>query len=214
MKIYSAEQMQQADLATFERLELSSRAVMEVAGRSVASIVSKEYGAELAKGVYIFTGKGNNGGDGYVAARALSALGAEVKVFSICETDELKGDAIQAANSWLKSGGYLRVLPENSEERERLLADASLAGVLIDALYGTGFKGAPREPSKSAIELVNEASMRGTVPVVSVDVPSGIDASSGAVSGVCIGARMTVCLQALKTGNVLFPASPYGGMFT
>ena len=143
--------------------------------------------------VVVLAGLGNNGGDGWVAAEALHAHGANVTVVTPVDPDELAGDlARQVAQSAVRAGIQPMVGPSR-DELENLLAAAD---VVLDCMLGTGFHGDVRPPFDIWIECVNACQAR----VVSVDVPSGLSAQTGRASAECVVADMTVTMLALKPG--------------
>jgi len=165
-----------------------SLGLMEAAGSAVAETVA---GLSPEGPVVVVCGKGNNAGDGFVAGRLLRGMGFKVEVLLLWAAEELRGDA--AAN-------LARVEAElvGGEGLDRRLAGA---GAVVDAIFGTGFAGAPREPALAAIEAVN----RCGAPVVACDVASGVDASSGEVEGVAVEASVTVSFHAAKLGQRIAP---------
>jgi len=170
--------------------------LMERAGTGLADLVG-----ELAPAgrVAVVCGKGNNGGDGLVAARVLRDRGREVHVLLLGAADELRGDA--ATN--------LERLP--GAPPRGFAGDAlSGAAAILDAILGTGFSGEPREPAAGAISAINDAGSTGAV-VVACDVPSGVDASTGEVAGVAVGARATATFHAAKPGLWIDPGKTHAG---
>ncbi|PZR69285.1 MAG: bifunctional ADP-dependent NAD(P)H-hydrate dehydratase/NAD(P)H-hydrate epimerase [Solirubrobacterales bacterium] len=193
MALYDAERMRATDRWAIEERGIRSLELMERAGAGVAALV-----AEVAPAgrIVIACGKGNNGGDGLVAARLLRERGREVDVLLAGDPDELRGDA--RAN--------LERLPQAAPERferERL----SGAAVAVDALLGTGFTGAPRGAVATAIAAINAAGL----PVVAVDVPSGVDASTGEVAGDAVAAVATTTFHAAKPGLWIHPGKSHTG---
>jgi NAD(P)H-hydrate epimerase len=167
--------------------------LMEEAGRAVAETVA-DLGLEGP--VRVVCGKGNNAGDGLVAARHLAAMGYEVEAFLLWPRDGLSGDA--AANL----GRF-----EGEQVGGDLTGRLEDSGVVIDAIFGTGFSGAPREPATAAIEAIN----RCGAPVVACDVASGVDASSGEVEDVAVEAAITVSFHAPKLGHRIAPGKWHTG---
>lgn len=188
--------MREADRWAISEQEIPSLRLMEAAGQAVA-----EATAELAPGgpIRVVCGKGNNGGDGIVAARLLIDHGFEVEVVLLWPVDELSPDS--KANLERYVGGVRRAGPE-------VVAEA-LAGseAIVDAVFGTGFEGAPREPALSAIRAINEC----PAPVVACDVPSGADASTGVAEGVAVEAERTVTFHAAKVGHFIAPGKHCAG---
>lgn len=185
--VLSAAEAAEWDRLAREFAKIPSRVLMESAGRAVALAVAREYGSRLADGVLVVCGKGNNGGDGYVAARALAALGVSVSVVP------LPGDGS----------------PDNVENRilasmygVRLVGADELwggQGVAVDGMMGTGAEGAPRGPAAAAVERL----MRLNVPVVAVDGPTGLDLTTGEVHAPCVRAGLTVTFGGFRRGHLL-----------
>jgi ADP-dependent NAD(P)H-hydrate dehydratase / NAD(P)H-hydrate epimerase len=186
--LYDAEGMRATDRWAIETRGIPSLDLMEAAGRALADAV-----AELGpRGpVRIVCGKGNNGGDGFVAARRLRELGFAVDVMLLWPRDEVGGDA--AVNLARIEADELG--PDEIVERLRG------SGAVVDAILGTGFAGAPREPARAAIAAINESG----APVVACDVASGVDASTGEVEGEVVAATLTVTFHAPKVGHLVAP---------
>jgi NAD(P)H-hydrate epimerase len=191
--LYDAEGMRAVDRWAIEERGVPSLELMEAAGLAVA-----EAAAELAGDgpVRVVCGKGNNAGDGLVAARRLREMGYEVEALLLWPGEELGGDA--AAN-----------LERFPAERVEGPLDARLAGsgAVVDAIFGTGFSGAPREPATAAIEAID----RCGAPVVACDVASGVDASTGEVESVAVEADVTVSFHAAKVGHRVAPGKWHTG---
>jgi NAD(P)H-hydrate epimerase len=185
--VLSAEQAASWDRIAREDFAVPARVLMESAGRAVAAAVAREYAARLPSGLVVVCGTGNNGGDGYVAARALAALGAHVTCVA------LEGEATpdNAANRALAGTAGCRIIGLGDEWGP--------CGAVVDALLGTGAKGAPRGPAGEAIERL----MRLAVPVAAVDGPTGLDLSDGTVSAPCVRADLTVTFGGLRRGHLL-----------
>ena len=192
--LYDAEGMRALDRWAIEEVGIPSLELMEAAGRAVAAAVG-----ELAPEgpVRVLCGKGNNAGDGLVAARYLAEAGFEVEALLLWPAEELSGDA--AAN--LERFGGAEQLEGDLDSR---LAGS---GALVDAIFGTGFEGAPREPAATAIDAANRC---GT-PIVACDLTSGVDASTGEVDGVAIEASVTVSFHAAKVGHRVAPGKWHTG---
>ena len=198
MKIVSAAEMREIDRATSERFGVSSLTLMENAGTAVAEFVLVQY--PPAKCVGVVCGKGNNGGDGLVAARKLREAGRDVRVLLLAEPSELRGDAAAIL-------GKLPVTPVLARASAELKADPARAvfesDVLVDAILGTGFRPPVSGLYAKAIALLNAS----RAPVVAVDIPSGANAD---VMGTQTGA------VARADGMVTFtaprPAHVFGGL--
>ncbi|HEV7771152.1 MAG TPA: NAD(P)H-hydrate dehydratase [Solirubrobacterales bacterium] len=191
--LLGAGEMRAIDRWAIEERGVPSLELMEAAGRAVAEAV-----AELAPEdpVRVVCGKGNNAGDGLVAARLLAETGFEVEALLLWPAAELSGDA--AANLERFAAEHV------SGELDGRLAGS---GVVVDAIFGTGFSGAPREPVAAAIDAIN----RCGAPVVACDIASGVDASSGEVAGVAVEAAITVSFHAAKLGHRIAPGKWHSG---
>lgn len=191
--LYDAEGMRAADRWAIERVGVPSLELMEAAGRAVAEAVG-----ELAPQgpVRVLCGKGNNGGDGLVAARCLREAGFEVEALLLWPAEELSGDA--AANL-----ARVEAEPLGADPEARLAG----SGAIVDAIFGTGFSGAAREPAAAAIEAVG----RCGAPVVACDVASGVDAGNGEVEGAAVEAAITVSFHAAKVGHRIAPGKWHTG---
>ena len=169
--------------------------LMEHAGAGLADLVG-----ELAPAgrVVAVCGKGNNGGDGFVAARLLRDRGREVDVLLLGEVEDLRGDARVNAE---------RLPGPGARPFDGGVLDGAAA--IVDAILGTGFSGEPREPAAGAIEAINRASANACV--VACDVPSGVDASTGEIAGGAVTARATATFHAAKPGLWIDPGKTHAG---
>lgn len=198
-----ADQMREIDRWAIERRGVPSLELMERAGEAVVRAVERL----CPDGpVAVLCGKGNNGGDGLVAARLLRELGRPVAVLTLAGRERLRGDALQNLERLPGPPPIALIDPSTAEQETPVLAAEashalSGAAVLVDALLGTGFRGAAEGAAASAIEAIG----RVAAPVVSVDVPSGLDASSGEVRGVAVSAAVTVAFHAGKPGLWIHP---------
>ncbi|NTW28356.1 MAG: NAD(P)H-hydrate dehydratase [Coriobacteriia bacterium] len=178
---------------------VSLASLMRSAGLQVARVVAEK---AACGDVVVLAGPGNNGGDGWVAARDLKAAGRSVKVLSVRNPGELSGIAAEAARDAIASGVQWRV-PFGSPAPDELAE----AAVIVDALLGTGVSGAPRAPIGAWVDAANA----GNAFVVAVDVPTGVDADSGAVPGGAMRADCTVTFAAPKLGLLTYPGAGYVG---
>ena len=169
MKIVSAEEMRAIDRATSERFGVPSLTLMENAGAAVAEHVLAQHGA--ARKIVVFCGKGNNGGDGFVAARRLHQKGKTVQVILLANPAELKGDAAAMYEKLPVAAIVVTAREDLKSDRVRLSLPADL---YLDALLGTGFKPPVRGLYGDTIEILNKSQ----IPVIAVDIPSGADADA------------------------------------
>lgn len=177
--------------------------LMERAGLAVARAAIALAGGAYGRRAVLVCGKGNNGGDGLVAARFLSRSGMGVDVFLLAEAADLRGPAAvnleRLRDAGLSTHGFSRSGLDRSLDR---------ADVAVDAIVGTGFRGSAEGPYAEAIEGLNA----GGAPVVAVDIPSGVEGDSGATRGPAVWADATVALGLPKVGDVLFPGADHAGV--
>ncbi len=197
MRLVSAKQMREMDQFAIEYYGIPQLSLMENAGKAVADEVIRTYGSRKW---IILVGKGNNGGDGLVAARHLVEAGCDVLIVYAVDPDELQGAAQKQKEIIDKWELPVIVYPKQP------IPWPQYDGI-IDALLGTGTAGAPREPVASLIREANESGLT----TVAVDIPSGIDADSGKVYEPCIRAQITIALAMVKQGMVQYPAADYCG---
>ncbi len=175
MKIVSAAEMRAIDRVTSERFDVPSLTLMENAGAAVAEHVLQDYGA--ARRIVVICGKGNNGGDGFVAARRLHQKGRTVQVILLADPAELKGDAAVMYGKLPIAATIVRSSDELRSERVRPCFDADL---YVDAILGTGFKPPVSGLYADAIAAMNASQ----IPIVAVDIPSGADADAMSLQNV------------------------------
>src|SRR5205807_472854 len=186
MEVLTTAEMERADQLTIAA-GTPGFALMRSAGQAVA-----EAAMDLVEEgpVVVVAGRGNNGGDGFVAAAELAARGREVSVILLCERDSLQGDAASAARGW-----KYPVLPFNPQAIGR-------PALIIDALFGAGLNRAVKGEPHDMIEAINADG----APVLSVDLPSGINGDTGAVMGVAVRATETITFFRRKPGHFVLPA--------
>jgi hydroxyethylthiazole kinase-like uncharacterized protein yjeF len=190
-----ADQMRATDRWAIQEQGVPSLQLMETAGQAVAEAAAEAAGSGRA---VVVCGKGNNGGDGLVAARGLREMGFEVDALLLAPGDQLSEDA--RANLERFEGARHVSAPE-------LPAALEGAGVVVDAIFGTGFAGAPRDPASTAIEAINDTG----ATVVATDIASGVNASTGEVEGKAVGADVTVTFHAPKIGHWIAPGKHHAG---
>ncbi|MCD5390579.1 NAD(P)H-hydrate dehydratase [candidate division NPL-UPA2 bacterium] len=240
MKLVTAEEMREIDRRTIEDFGVPSLDLMEKAGGGVAQAVAGMLGNLPGKRVVIFAGKGNNGGDGFVAARHLQEKGTKVSLYLLGRKEEVKGDArvnlerlsqlpteiitvkhtakgsaegsrSSAVRQCRFTGSAVRQYPKGNErDLESAKGDISQSHLIIDAILGTGTKGTVDDLLAEAIKLLNATAK----PIVSVDIPSGLDADGRGPLGVCVKATKTVTMGLPKRGLVLYPGAEYVGELT
>ena len=200
MKLVSAEVMRGLDQRTIQDAGVPGEVLMERAGSGLADVLL-EWGRAPRfsdHAFHVFAGKGNNGGDGFVAARLLQERGKCADVWLAGSRDQVRGDAAVHLDRMLQAGVALHELPESSDWQAHPLWAPGLKAVLVDALLGTGTQGAPRGVASAAIRALNALAAHN--PVVAVDLPSGVDADTGAVPGDAVRADATVTMGLPKRG--------------
>jgi len=202
MRLATAEQMREMDRRTVEEYGLPGLVLMENAGRAVADAAWDLLPEEGGR-VLILAGKGNNGGDGFVAARHLAAVGVEVAVMLFARLSDLAGDAAINAHYAEKSGLVIIEEPDD----QTVIGALELADVIVDGLLGTGLLGEVRGRMREVIELLEYA----TAPIVAIDIPSGLDADTGKVLGAAVEAEVTCTFGLAKPGLVQYPGKAYVG---
>lgn len=195
MELLTTSEMAQADRLTIAG-GTPGFVLMQAAGRAVA-----EAAADLVEDgpVLVVAGAGNNGGDGFVAPAELAAAGRAVRVALVGEVAALKGDAALAARQWAGE-----VLPGDAATVARA---ASSAALVIDALFGAGLDREVTGTARGVIEAIN----RSGIPVLSVDLPSGVNGTTGAVMGMAVAAAETVTFFRRKPGHLLLPGRLHCG---
>jgi ADP-dependent NAD(P)H-hydrate dehydratase / NAD(P)H-hydrate epimerase len=218
MKILTAAEMREVDRLTTERYGIPSLTLMENAGKSVADFMAARFRRIESRRIVVLCGKGNNGGDGFVVARRLAEAGATPGVILIGGQDELRGDAAVNRERWQKSGGEVRMVGTSSDWLAAKPAVNS-ADFIVDALLGTGVRGPVEGLLSEVIQEVNRHE-RGRI-VIAIDIPSGLPADTGEISGNDAEARnsndkivvadYTVTFTAPKQGMFLGRSSSYIG---
>jgi NAD(P)H-hydrate epimerase len=206
-----AESMRAVDRWAMQEWGIAGLDLMERAGAGVARAVER---LRPDGAVVVLCGKGNNGGDGLVVARLLRDAGREVRVVCVAAPQEYSGDA-RANLERLPNDQPVRLsgTPWSTNAQTQTSAGAgegevfAEATVIVDALLGTGFEGEPRGAVAEAIGAIERAG----APVVSVDVPSGVDASTGVVAGRAVRAAVTVTFHAAKPGLWIHPGKAHAG---
>lgn len=205
MLVVTSEQMRELDRLTIQQYDVASLTLMERAGEGIAAAIVKHFGRNAKKGVVIVAGKGNNGGDGFVVARLLKKKRIPCEVALLARQIELSPDATHNLRAFQKLKGKVTEIAVGNLEflSQRLRKN----GLIVDAILGTGVKNDVRGLFAEAIALMNAAGL----PIVAVDIPSGLDTDKGTPLGVAIQAEMTVALGYAKLGEVGYPGLNYVG---
>ena len=206
MRVLNSAQMREADRRTIEEIGIPSLVLMENAGRQVVAAIEAVHSDLVERQVAVLCGRGNNGGDGFVVARTLLQRGVDVSVFLIGLVSEVRGDA-RTNLEILGRLGLTAVEIANSEAWELHFSEVSECTLIVDAIFGTGLNA----PLSGLMETV-VADVNGSgIPIVSIDLPSGLSADSHEPIGDSIEAGMTVTLAAPKLALVLPPAETRAG---
>ena len=204
IKIVSNAQMKAMDAYTIDDLGVPGVVLMENAGRQTYEFIL-EYLSDNeidATNIDVYCGKGNNGGDGYVIARHLFNDGYDVRIISVGDPDDLKGDA--RINYLICKNYSIPLIVIDSVDQ---IQNDHAPDLIVDALLGTGIKGAVRGLFKDVIESINNSK----IPIVSVDIPSGLNGDSSSVPGEAIIADLTVTMALPKRAHLFYPAKKFVG---
>ena len=207
MKVLSPERMAKYDEYAIKTWGIPSAVLMENAGRNTYRLTKERYllpGSRLA----VFCGRGNNGGDGFVIARYALRDGFLVKVFLLCTTSELKGDAALNMGLFASIGGEIVELDDSAFPG----AEAALkeTDIIVDAIFGTGLSKPVSGIEGRTIELINGSAR----PVIAVDIPSGVDGRTGMPLGVAVKATHTFTYGYPKPGQLFYPGAYHAGKLT
>src|SRR5438132_12474954 len=206
MRVLTAAQMREADRRTIEDVGIPSLVLMENAGRQVVAALEAIHTDILDRQVAVLCGRGNNGGDGFVVARTLLQRGADVSVFLIGQVSDVRGDARVNLDILGRLGGTVVELADG-QAWELHLSEIRDCNLIVDAIFGTGLNTPVRGMIESVITDINASG----IPVVSIDLPSGLSADSCDPIGESIEAGTTVTLAAPKLPLVLPPAENRAG---
>jgi ADP-dependent NAD(P)H-hydrate dehydratase / NAD(P)H-hydrate epimerase len=205
MIVVTSEQMREMDRLTIQKYGTQSLTLMEHAGAAVVEAIVERFAEPASKGVLIVAGKGNNGGDGFVVGRLLRQQRVPCEIALLAKRNEISSDAAHNLEAYLTAGGKL---VDIDADRLALLNDSIAGkGLLVDAILGTGTKNEIRGIYAEAIRAMNQSGL----PIVAIDIPSGLDADKGTPLGACVQAAMTVALAYPKLGQVIHPGLEHVG---
>jgi NAD(P)H-hydrate epimerase len=202
MEILTGQQMRNVDRRTIDEMGIAGLLLMESAGQGVASALVEDHAEELARGLLIVCGKGNNGGDGFVVGRHLKRMGYSPRIVLLARAEEIRGDAAVNLRAAQASGLEIEEVTDGDawEAAHTSIDDTHL---VLDAILGTGIKGGARGLAAEVIQNLNSSG----ACVVALDIPSGLDADSTEVPGVAIVADHTYTLCRPKLPLVLGAAA-------
>lgn len=201
MRAVTSAQIAELDRKATEQHGIAAAALMDAAGRRTAQAAAELLRSRPGR-VAVLAGKGNNGGDGFVAARYLAAQGVPTMALLIAPEAQYQGEALRTLREAKAAGVEVRE-PDGDAVRPLLSSTA----LVIDALFGTGFRGPARGAGAAFIEAANNSG----APILAVDIPSGLDADTGQADGPCIRATATVTMGLPKVGLLLFPGAELAG---
>ena len=206
MIVLSPEEMQQVDQKTITN-GFPEILLMETAGRGTAQLVDESLENKTNKDqqITIFTGKGNNGGDGFVVARFLDMWGYDVQLICMGGKDDLQG--VTLINFELCEMRNITIKSFDQIDKQSLKTILNNTELVVDALLGTGLSGNVRGNYKEVIKLINKTDAL----VIAVDIPSGINGKTGQVQGVAVKADFTATMAFLKLGLTIYPGREYCG---
>ncbi|MBI3813767.1 MAG: NAD(P)H-hydrate dehydratase [Nitrospinae bacterium] len=216
MKIVTAKEMQSIDKKAIENYGISGIVLMENAAMGVVSSILKRFPDIKNKRVGIFSGKGNNGGDGLAVARHLNNKGVETTVYLLSKKEMLKGDARTNLNIADNARTNLNIADKmgirifeiaSLNELEAIKDDALKNDIFIDAIFGTGLTSGVKGYYTNIIKFINSSGKF----ILSIDIPSGLSSDTGEIIGGHIKADLTVSLCLPKIGEILYPAAEYIG---
>jgi NAD(P)H-hydrate epimerase len=203
--VVTSAEMREIDRLTIEGSGGSGDRLMERAGAGAVEVLRERLGEALRAGVVVVAGKGNNGGDALVMARHLKRRRVRCQVFLSCSPEELSPDAARNYRRWRAIGGKVREL---RREGIGALVDAyARCGVVVDGLFGTGLRGTLDEESRTLVEALNAS----PVPILAVDVPSGLDSDRGVPLGAAVQATVTATFGFPKLGLLIHPGADFAG---
>ncbi|GLS92581.1 bifunctional NAD(P)H-hydrate repair enzyme [Psychromonas marina] len=194
--LYRAQQIKDFEGLAAEQVGTTLYGLMKRAGQSCYQVFTTHF--PEAKKVLVLTGQGNNGGDGYVFAAIAKDAGINVQLCQVGDAAQLTGDAAEARNAWRIEHGIIDGIEQ---------ADFESADVIVDALLGIGLRGTVRAEYQRLIHKINQTNK----PVLSVDIPSGLNADTGYISDVAVNADATICFVGLKQGLFTARSAEYCG---
>ena len=206
--LMTREEVRAFDSWAINTLGIPGVVLMENAGRGCAELILEKLKSITKPKVCIFCGTGNNGGDGYVIARHLINNGFEVIVVISGDIEKIKGDAKINLDILRALGQKIEQLnPADDNIKNKVETFAAGADMLVDGLFGTGLSGQVRDGYKKLIESINAQK----IPIMSIDIPSGLDCDTGRPLGIAIKAQYTVTFVAVKKGFTYSEANLYTG---
>ncbi len=207
MKVATSIEMRELDRIAIEEKGIPGLLLMENAGRGVVGAMEKFFPNLNRYSIIVIAGKGNNGGDGLVVARHLYNRGMDVEIVLLSDPSSIKGDALE--NLKIVKDMGIPIYSITDQEDLKILREKLKKGnlIIVDAIFGTGLNTPVEGIPSEAIQLINASGAR----VVSIDLPSGVDASTGRILGHAVKADLTVTFALPKVGHLLFPGADHTG---
>jgi ADP-dependent NAD(P)H-hydrate dehydratase / NAD(P)H-hydrate epimerase len=206
MFVVTAKEMRELDRLTIEEYGVPGHVLMERAGAGATDALLEQFPHVRTSSVLVVAGKGNNGGDGFVVARLLKKQGVKCEVVLTAKKTDLKGDALQNLEAFLKLRGRVTEVTDLAQ-LDGVQKKIQRCHLIVDALLGTGLSAPVQGLLAGVIELINLSG----VPVVAIDIPSGLDSDSGELLGTAIQAELTVTFAYPKFGLIGDPGASYVG---
>lgn len=206
MYLVTAAEMRELDRLTIEQYGTPGHVLMERAGAGVTEALLTAFPHVRKALVLVFAGKGNNGGDGLVVARLLKKKGISCEVFLVGKKDQVKGDALRNLTTFLRLRGRVTEVTDASA-LDLVQKKLARCGLIVDALLGTGLNSPVQGLMATLIDLMTVSG----VPVVAVDIPSGLDADRGQPLGTVVQAELTVTFGYPKLGHIVHPGAKHVG---
>ncbi len=194
--VLSRDETREVDRKAIEEYEIPGIILMENAGRNVVEEILKMLPDTNKAKVAIFCGKGNNGGDGFVIARHLYNKSVDISVYLTTKISNVLTDGDASTNLKILLNMNIEIKELQEGDINGIEKELHSCNLIVDAIFGTGLSGEIREPIRSLIANFNKSN----TPVVSVDIPSGLDCDEGTVLGTAVKATKTVTFVAAKTG--------------
>jgi NAD(P)H-hydrate epimerase len=208
MELVTAAEMRALDRAAMEDRKIPSLRLMENAGKAVVQEMERYFGQLRGKTITVVSGKGQNGGDGFVVGRLLRQRGSTVNVVVLTSTASIKGDAAATFAKYKRARGHVHEVSDLATTAAVLDPLLQRSHVIVDAIFGTGLNAPVQGVAARAIERMNAAGR----PIVAIDIPSGLDADTGQVLGTAVHAALTVTLARPKRGLYLGEGTDAAGV--
>jgi len=206
MKVLTAAEMREVDRLTSERYGIPGLQLMETAGRRVADACYHAIETAEPRKIAVLCGKGNNGGDGFVAARHLQSSGTKVTLYLFSEPRDLQGDAATNCHRWTAIGNHVISITDETAW-QTAWPEISKANVIVDAIFGTGFRGTATGVIAKAISAINRQSKNATAIwpalILAVDTPSGLPSDGQPAEGPVLCVHKTITFTAPKPGQLI-----------